>query len=345
MAGFRVDAATLTALYDQTIELLLVYGSRRAPAKTGPSGVHAVFESMGYQGTIQNPRDRLLRSRGGQYSPGQAAARFLYFLSGSDRRADIEPYTGSIAGYSGDGIAVGGSAHGVRLFHRVLGQSLFEHCLASLENDGESNRAVVPFFWPSDVGCGPKDAPCVLAVMPYRRENTLFMTVQMRAQEISRLFAYDIFEFTMLQELYASILGLELGSYTHGALALHYIEREATTKQPLTMPSLARSSGGAPAMSSMPRATRATRQSVLAAEATLRMALARGDAAACLLSLRGDLPAYWFDLVAAAAAHALVRQSGPRAVRELEDLVAAEHPVLSLELESIAIASRALPRD
>jgi hypothetical protein len=337
VSGTIVTAGSLGELYDRSVELL-ARGSRRAPAANGPAGVRSVLECMTYCGVLRDPRHRLLRGDGRCYAPGQAAARFLYFLSGSDRREQIEFYTGSVEAFSPDGVALGGSAHGVRLFHRVLGRSLFDHALSCLEADGESNRALIPFYWPEDVGAGHKDAPCLLGVLPYRRGGRLFLSVQMRAQELSRLLAYDVFELTMLQELLASALSLELGSYTHGAFALQLVERGADSHG--AGGQLARNPENAPPMARMPPVTESTRRDLVRWEERVRAAILAGQGLSCLRVLQREAPPYWFDLLAAAAAHAMSRRPGAEEPARLEELASGRDSLLALEVESIATWQR-----
>jgi thymidylate synthase len=339
MSNADICASSLAELYDCSAHLLLHQGEWRAPAQGGPPGVSRVLEYMGYQARLSNPRHRLLTGAPDRFSPGQAAARFLYFLSGSDRRDQIELYAGSVATFSPDGAAAGGTAHGARLFHRLLGRSLFDRCIECLENDGQSNRAVIPFYWAGDVGCGHTDAPCLIAAMPYRRGAQIFMHVQMRAQELARLLAYDVFELTMLQEFIAAMLGLELGTYTHGAFALHYVERHAPGSG-TTASALARDQLAAPPMPPMTPAGAGTRRAIVSWEEQLRNAIIAGQSAACLSSLSGEMPPYWFDLFAAAAAHALWRHAGPAAAAELHRLSPQGDGLLSLELEVIEARHR-----
>lgn len=340
MTELQIVATTLPDLVSQTRELLRSQGVRRPPARRGPAGVRSVLELMPYSAVLQKPRNRLLHGDGRSYSPGQAAARFLYFISGSDRRDHIELYAGSVSNYSPDGVAVGGSCHGARIFSRFGGQSLLDRCIASLEADGESNRAVIPFYRPEDVGCGHLDAPCVLAAMLYQRSGILHMVVQMRAQELDRLFAYDLFEFTMLHEFVAATLRLELGTYTHGAWALHVLERDNAPRTGLPAPFVPSDDRNSPLMSCMP-ADAETRRNLVTWETRLREQILAGRAVAALRAMRAETPPYWFDLLAAAAAHATSRRQGPEAAAEFIRLAEPAHVVLNLELESIANWQRA----
>ena len=330
--------ASLRDLYADCVNLLLTQGVQRTPAQHGPPGVLNVLEYMGYQGALGNPRSRLLFGNTRGYSPGQAAARWLFFLSGSDRRDQIEFYVGSLETYSADGVSLGGSAHGARIFQRQHGQSLLDRSIECLQSDGESNRAVIPFYFPSDAGCGHCDAPCAIAALPYRRGNTLHMSVHMRAQEVPRLFAYDIFEFTMLQEYMASALSLEVGVYNHSAFALQSIAREASNRQhQLLVENI--NHDLPPSMAPMPPVQPNTRRLLVVYEEQLRAAIGAGDELSVLRHLKDNLPSYWLDILVAAGAHACFRRKGRAALAPFETFNASAYPVTQLELLSLLLSS------
>ncbi len=329
-----VQATSLSELLHLTQQLLVSRGERRAPARDAPEGVTSVIEVMNYAGVIANPRRRLLWGDGKLYSPGLAAARFFYFLSGSDRLDEIEFYAGNLLAFSPDRLTLGGSAHGARVFARLAGQSLYERCLLCLRDDGESNRAVIPAYQPGDTCTGPSDAPCVIAIMPYRRGTRLHMSVHMRAQEITRLLAYDIFEFTLFQEYLAASLGLELGRYYHGAFALH----EVCRKTSLLSPSQPEEASEPPEMAAMPPVNSTTRSMLVGYERKLRQHILDGQQMELLARLRDEVEPFWFDLLAAAGAHAIARRSGADAAIssfQSSALSADESLVLRLELKAI----------
>ena len=63
------------------------------------------------------------------------------------------------------------------------------------------------------------------------RNGLLHLIVQMRSNDVVWGLPYDVFLFTMIQELLARTLGLELGTYVHGAGSLHLYERHLDLAQ------------------------------------------------------------------------------------------------------------------
>lgn len=77
-----------------------------------------------------------------------------------------------------------------------------------------------------------KDYPCtrVLHFMKHPSEKKLNLTVYMRSNDILwGASAVNIFNFTFIQEYFASILGLEVGDYYHIANSFHYYEEQKQT--------------------------------------------------------------------------------------------------------------------
>jgi thymidylate synthase len=72
-----------------------------------------------------------------------------------------------------------------------------------------------------------KDSPCtrVLHFMKHPSENKLNLTVYMRSNDILwGASAVNIFNFTFMQEYFASILNLNIGDYYHIANSFHYYD-------------------------------------------------------------------------------------------------------------------------
>lgn len=58
------------------------------------------------------------------------------------------------------------------------------------------------------------------------RNNRLNLIVNMRSNDIFKGLTFDVFQFTLLQELMAAELGVELGTYTHIDNNLHVYEND-----------------------------------------------------------------------------------------------------------------------
>jgi thymidylate synthase len=68
-----------------------------------------------------------------------------------------------------------------------------------------------------------KDFPCTNNIQFLRRKNSLDVIVNMRSNDFFwGASAVNIFNFTLIQEYFAAILGLEVGSYYHIVNNLHY---------------------------------------------------------------------------------------------------------------------------
>jgi thymidylate synthase len=57
------------------------------------------------------------------------------------------------------------------------------------------------------------------------RDNKLYMHTFMRSNDLVWGFQYDVFFFTLIQEIMANELNVELGSYNHTATSFHVYER------------------------------------------------------------------------------------------------------------------------
>jgi len=77
-----------------------------------------------------------------------------------------------------------------------------------------------------EIGLRPevKDSPCACTLQFLIREEQLHLIVHMRSNDAIWGLPYDMFLFTMLQELLANELGTPLGTYTHIVGSLHLYE-------------------------------------------------------------------------------------------------------------------------
>jgi thymidylate synthase len=70
------------------------------------------------------------------------------------------------------------------------------------------------------------DIPCTTTMQFHRRDDILHMSVTMRSNDAYLGLPHDVFCFTMLQELVAAELGLELGEYIHMVGSMHLYDRD-----------------------------------------------------------------------------------------------------------------------
>jgi len=168
----------------------------------------------GWKGTLSNPRRRFVSCPVRGLREGYPAASVAYNLA---RRNDVE----SICKFnpmgkkiSDDGVTFYGANYGMRMMPAL------EEAIHLLKDFDGTRRAWVPIWKESDIMSGysreGKDVPCTigfgLRLWEMGSENSvLSMSVAMRSQSAWGVFPYDLYLFSVLQELIANELGAKLG--------------------------------------------------------------------------------------------------------------------------------------
>lgn len=185
-------------------------------------------ELLGVSFRLTNPRARISRSemRGKIFS---ALGELFWCLAGSDRLDFIGHYIPKYikrsSEFSNDGETVNG-AYGPRIFgQNDLDQ--FRNVAKLLKAQRDSRRAVIQIFAASDLKNADdpnrryKDVPCTCTLQPILRRDRLNLIVHMRSNDAYLGFPHDIFVFTMLQEMLARTLEVDVGFYQHMVGHLH----------------------------------------------------------------------------------------------------------------------------
>jgi thymidylate synthase len=176
--------------------------------------------------TLTHPRRRCITNPERRWNLPLAIGEFCWHATGSNDVRFIEYYAPRWREFT-DGIAILGSCYGHHIFSRKDGQpSQWERLVRLLRTERHSRRAVLQLFTP-EAGLDPdtKDAPCTCSVQFMIRDDRLHAIVYMRSNDSIWGLPYDVFLFTMLQELLAGELGAELGSYHHLVGSLHLYRR------------------------------------------------------------------------------------------------------------------------
>ena len=173
---------------------------------------------------LTNPLARLSRSesKGKIYS---ALGEFLWYLSGDTRLDFIDYYVpGRFQSESDDQVLVRGG-YGDRL--RVWrGLNQIDNVIKVLTDSRTSRRAVIQLFDASDIVQRFASIPCTCTLQFLARGERLHMFVSMRSNDAFIGLPHDVFAFTMLQEMVARSLGMDVGEYKHCAGSLHLYERD-----------------------------------------------------------------------------------------------------------------------
>jgi thymidylate synthase len=90
-----------------------------------------------------------------------------------------------------------------------------------LRRKRDSRQAVIQLFDASDIVAEHKDIPCTCTLQFMIRGDALHMITHMRSNDVYVGLPHDVFAFTMLQEIIARDLSVDLGTYKHFVGSLH----------------------------------------------------------------------------------------------------------------------------
>lgn len=102
-----------------------------------------------------------------------------------------------------------------------------EYAFTQLREDPQTRRAIVTLWNPErDVPASHMDHPCTVGIMFRVRNGALNMTVTMRSQDMWFGHPYDVIQFSLLQQTFATALDLQCGTYTHHMASCHIYTRD-----------------------------------------------------------------------------------------------------------------------
>jgi thymidylate synthase len=181
-------------------------------------------EILGYNFIIENPRNRLVSFKERNLNPFYLVGNLLWVLNQSNKLEFINYYNPHGVNFSDDGEILRG-AYGKRIFD-FDGVNQWQECIKELKLDKDSRRAIITFHLPQHDWTGSLDTPCTASIQFFIRNNRLNLICHMRSQSAAFVMPYDIFLMTMLQELMANELKVEIGYYQHFCGSLHYFSNE-----------------------------------------------------------------------------------------------------------------------
>jgi thymidylate synthase len=211
----------------RTLEQVVERGTRIAVGgHLSTAAGRTTYEILNYSIRVTNPRRRLPGNPEFRFNAIAAVARFVWMMSGSDRVSDIAFYQPRAAAFSDDGLIIPGSSYGRRFLSPRPGLNQLTGVIDRLKEDPHSRRAFLSIYQPEDAVRVSKDIPCLLTLGYHIRNHRLYATTCMRANNAYSLFAYNFFEFSLLAEIIAAELGVEVGPLTHSAVSMHIYEEE-----------------------------------------------------------------------------------------------------------------------
>jgi len=102
----------------------------------------------------------------------------------------------------------------------------FENVIKLLERRPTTRKAILQLFDSGDLNGRHKDVPCTCTLQFLQRGGKLDLIVYMRSNDAVKGFPHDTFCFTMLQEIAARALALDLGSYKHCVGSFHLYDTD-----------------------------------------------------------------------------------------------------------------------
>jgi thymidylate synthase len=214
-------------LSDHTLDDLL----RRVIVKLLKTAKHikptrgAATEFTGVLLRLTNPRARLSHTekKGKVFS---ALGELLWYLAGTSAVDFIKYYIPAYTEETDDGKTIYG-AYGPRIF-AMRGHNQFRNLVSTLRKSRDSRRAVIQLFNAEDLD--PKirhaDIPCTCLFQFMIRRQRLEMITYMRSNDAFIGLAHDVFAFTLLQEIIARSLDIEVGPYKHFVGSLHLYDED-----------------------------------------------------------------------------------------------------------------------
>jgi thymidylate synthase len=280
---------TIVARSLDELQLEVIVNVLKSGGSASPRGIptkELVFVGL----TLLDPRQRCLTLNGRHWSLPLAIGEFCWHASGSNSREFLSWYAQKWADL-GTGPTIDGSCYGRRVFGAKPGTSnQWTAAREILRADSNTRRAILFFHDAKEeqLSLTAPDVPCADSMQFIVRGGKLEALTYMRSNDVLLGMPYDIFLFTLLQEMMAAELELELGSYHHVVGSLHIYDRDRKVCE-----SLAPSSYSQP----MPAITSPSQLSrFLALEEAIRVGRPMPD--------NLDLNEYWLDLLKVLAWHA-----------------------------------------
>lgn len=180
---------------------------------------------------LSNPRARYIITPARKTNLIFNFAEALWYLSGSNDLDFISYYCNSMKRFSKDGKTLTGCAYGPKIF--TYGPKKINQWDRIVElfnkDDPSSNRAFIQIFDPIEpLNKGNVDLTCTIGLQFFLRNNMLHLSSFMRSNDCYRGMVSDVFSFTIIQELMAAKLGVELGNYYHNVGSMHIYESDVT---------------------------------------------------------------------------------------------------------------------
>jgi thymidylate synthase len=178
---------------------------------------------------ISDPRQRWVISRFPGISPAFAIAECIWIVMGKSDSAFLNYWNSQLPEYTGQATKYHG-AYGNRLVHHFNFNQII--CAYETLKNNPNSRQVVLQIWDPKVDFPYKngkprdpDIPCNVMCFLKIRDQKLEWTQIVRSNDLYLGVPYNLVQFTFLQEMIASWLTIDIGSYFQLSDSLHVYEK------------------------------------------------------------------------------------------------------------------------
>lgn len=201
-----------------------LYGELSKSTDTFEASKGKGLDLLGQKIVLKDPRARISATATRRILIS-ALAEFCWYMSGSADLDFIRFYIENYPPTEASGSlreAYGPRLKGTGEFGYNIDQ--ISRVIEILRKKPDTRRAVMTFLESSDLEPSQQEAPCTISLQFIRRRGRLHLITMMRSNDAYLGFPHDVFCFTMIQELVARSLGIQVGEYHHFSTSLHLYE-------------------------------------------------------------------------------------------------------------------------
>ena len=177
----------------------------------------ALFNIVFY---LNNPNDKMITNKERKWSLDYAEAEWQWYLSGDSNVKKLGEIYGKIPAIWQKMADESGEVNSNYGWQWMRNAQL-SHIINKLRDYPDTRQAAISIYDAKEIAKYHHDTPCTYAVQFSIIDDLLCMSVYMRSNDLWYGFCNDQYQFANLQELVASMLGIEIGWYYHHAHNLH----------------------------------------------------------------------------------------------------------------------------
>ena len=169
---------------------------------------------------LNNPSDRIIKNVERKWSASYAEAEWQWYLSGDrdiNKLGEIYGKVPAIWKRMANEDDLVNSNYG----WQWMREDQLAKVINILRDEKDTRQAAISIYDGKEMHMYEYDTPCTYAIQFTIIDGELCMSVYMRSNDLWYGFCNDQYQFSQLQELVASMLGIEIGWYYHHAHNMH----------------------------------------------------------------------------------------------------------------------------